>query len=499
METVAVNVSGKARRVSWNGREYLVAPATLLLERVLNGSKGPLFYPGEEIRKNPDAWNAMPIVLRHPVRDGLHVSARDPDILAEQGLGHVWRAAWNDRLDTEAWFDVLHTERHDRALPEAQRIIGRLERGEPVELSTGLYTDNEPAAPGAVHDGQPYSFIARNYRPDHVAVLPDEVGACSVKDGCGVLVNEADRGLFRRLVDWLKGGGKLPAIPEATTNNAAPEGGKTEETTVGKKELVEWLTVNCSCWKKRDAVLNAMPEEALATLKGEAEKSRTLNVIVANAKAARRAVVNAPAAVADGEVAPGINIGDLAKFLGVETDPGQDPAGFIRDILAKLDEIEKRLGDEPEPPEAPDDALPADVAPTAMSATPTGNRGKKMTANQWLATAPPEIQSAVKSAMEIERAERTRLVRQLTANVADEPRRKKLWAKFMAQPVDELRDLVSLLPAEEYAPEPLAANYFGATGSPAEPVANELEVLDLESARQEYDPVVTNRRKAAGA
>jgi hypothetical protein len=32
-------------------------------------------------------------------------------------------------------------------------------------------------------------MVARNYRPDHLAVLPDQRGACSLTDGCGVMVN----------------------------------------------------------------------------------------------------------------------------------------------------------------------------------------------------------------------------------------------------------------------------------------------------------------------
>jgi hypothetical protein len=52
-----------------------------------------------------------------------------------------------------------------------------------------LFTDNETAPPGASHLGRPYNFVARNYRPDHLAILPDQRGACSIEDGCGLNTN----------------------------------------------------------------------------------------------------------------------------------------------------------------------------------------------------------------------------------------------------------------------------------------------------------------------
>ena len=53
--------------------------------------------------------------------------------------------------------------------------------------------------------GKSYTYIAKNYRPDHLAVLPDNSGACSISDGCGVLVNQRNgkrlrKGLSKPLV-----------------------------------------------------------------------------------------------------------------------------------------------------------------------------------------------------------------------------------------------------------------------------------------------------------
>jgi hypothetical protein len=184
---LVANLSGKARRVTWNGKEWLVAPATILVEGVLNGSDGPLFYPNEEIAKDYFAWNGMPIVVYHPTEPVTNkpISARSPKVLDKQGIGYVFEANHNDKLTVEAWFDIEATRRVDG------RILSSLETGQPIELSTGLFTTNEPTK--GIHNGIEYVAIARNYRPDHLAVLPDQKGACSLKDGCGVLVNKESK------------------------------------------------------------------------------------------------------------------------------------------------------------------------------------------------------------------------------------------------------------------------------------------------------------------
>lgn len=181
------NVDGRVREATIDGRQYLVAPMSLINPGVLNGSKGPLFYPPEEINRNVDAWNGMPITVGHPTDNGRAVSARDPKVVEKFGIGVLYNAQANGKLRAEGWFDVQKTR---QVRPD---ILNKLLQGEKIELSTGLYTDNEPAPRGATHNGRKYDFIARNYRPDHLAILPDSKGACSIQDGCGVLVNQATR------------------------------------------------------------------------------------------------------------------------------------------------------------------------------------------------------------------------------------------------------------------------------------------------------------------
>lgn len=203
MAYVLVNssLSAPVRRETLHGRTYLVAPlASLPGDGVLAGSKGPLFYPAREVGANPAAWDHIPITAYHPTDPVTNepTTANDPRVLERQGIGFLSKSRYDGKLRHEAWFDEGKTRQVDNRLPEHARILPRLTRGEPIEVSTGLYTDNEEAPAGAHSRGRPYTHIARNYKPDHMAVLPDQVGACSLADGCGVHVTNSRRTTPRR-------------------------------------------------------------------------------------------------------------------------------------------------------------------------------------------------------------------------------------------------------------------------------------------------------------
>lgn len=181
MERITTNGIGRARRATVDGRDYFVAPLTTIVPGVLAGSQGALLYPPEEIKRTAAAWDGVPITVYHPPR-----SARDPGVLNKQGIGFLRNSRWSGRkLVHDGYFDVARTRTVD------PRVYDALLNGRPMELSTGLYTDNFPDE-GTAPDGRSYTHIARNYKPDHLAVLPTGVGACSLRDGCGLLVNRGN-------------------------------------------------------------------------------------------------------------------------------------------------------------------------------------------------------------------------------------------------------------------------------------------------------------------
>lgn len=207
--------SGRVRRVVLNGRRYVVAPVTMLVSGVLAGSRGPLYYAQNEVSKSTDKWNGMPIVYGHPISNNSHVSARTPEIAGSLELGRVYNSRTeNGRLTAEAWFDEDACNRVD------SRIIQNLDAGRRMEVSTGLFTETRPAPPNAAHGGKAYSYTTHDYQPDHLALLIDQEGACSLRDGCGVL-----NASLERWVPIENCGGKGSGIPGPCPKGAGIKAG----------------------------------------------------------------------------------------------------------------------------------------------------------------------------------------------------------------------------------------------------------------------------------
>lgn len=165
------------------GRNHLVVPMVMLLEGVHQGSGGPLYYPESELSKTPVVWNHKPIVVYHPIYNGQPISACDPAVIESSKVGLIMNTRWEDgKLKSEAWLEVNRCDKVDK------RIMKKINKKEMIELSTGVFTDNEDAE--GEWNGEKYTAIARNYRPDHLALLPDQKGACSIKDGAGLMRNQ---------------------------------------------------------------------------------------------------------------------------------------------------------------------------------------------------------------------------------------------------------------------------------------------------------------------
>ncbi|KKK77228.1 hypothetical protein LCGC14_2855730, partial [marine sediment metagenome] len=182
MENLTCNFAGVVREEILEGRKHLVAPATLIVPGVLNGSLGPLYYPPEELAEKPAIWNHKPIIVYHPAPGQ---SACDPDVINSRKIGLIMNTKFEDgKLKAEAWLEPTRMEKVDNRVAEA------IENQEMVEISTGVFTDNELTE--GEWNGEKYDAIARNYRADHLAILPDQTGACSIADGAGLLrLNQA--------------------------------------------------------------------------------------------------------------------------------------------------------------------------------------------------------------------------------------------------------------------------------------------------------------------
>lgn len=173
------NKASLVRRDTMEGREYIVVPMVMMVEGVHNGSQGPIYYPAEELAKLPGVWNHKPVVVYHP--DG--PTACDPDVLSTYKIGVIMNAKIdNKRLVAEAWLE------ESRIMEVDDRVMDAINNEQAMELSIGVYVEREEAE--GVWNSEQYVAIARNLRPDHLAVLPDKRGACSMADGAGFIRNE---------------------------------------------------------------------------------------------------------------------------------------------------------------------------------------------------------------------------------------------------------------------------------------------------------------------
>lgn len=165
-----------------NGREHWVLPVIMMAEGVHHGSRGPLLYTATELGRFTSAWNGIPVTVGHPQIEGDYVSANLPE-LAEGVVGRIFNCRMEGlQLRAEAWVDVT-------ALQEVSGdAFEYIKEKKALEVSVGVFSE-ERGGPGELN-GERYETAAINLRPDHLALLPNETGACSWDDGCGIRVNK---------------------------------------------------------------------------------------------------------------------------------------------------------------------------------------------------------------------------------------------------------------------------------------------------------------------
>jgi hypothetical protein len=176
---IQIGQEGKVETRKWNGRDHLVVPAIMLVEGVLHSSNAdhPALALAEEFGIFPQGWDGRPIVFGHPNEEGEAISANSPAVWEDQVIGHLFGSVMKGKkkLRTYMWLDKAKAPKKE---------LEALEKGETVEVSTGLYALEEKSE--GQFEGKDYKSIWRNIVPDHLALLPiGSVGACSVADGCG--------------------------------------------------------------------------------------------------------------------------------------------------------------------------------------------------------------------------------------------------------------------------------------------------------------------------
>lgn len=553
MEGIVINATLAVRSVVKDGRTYLVAPMTMIVPGVLHGSNGPLLYPPDEVARSVDAWNGMPITNGHPKVSGQYVSGRSPGVTQ---LGSVFNARLRDRdraLQAEAWFDEEVTR---TSAPDVhQRLVARL----PVGLSTGLFTTNEPAPPGSVWNGlKAYTAVARNHRPDHLAILVSEPGACSLADGCGVLVNEAGQTLVtvnsnpKGCNQHTGPGCSLRPGPDASgrhpsRHNPAITYGNADDRNADDDAADRQIKKAANKVNKLKAQIaasdQAHADRVAAIHAAAAEIMRGHDDAVAKAQA-RLAAARAAAAESSARLAalkakppkgkrrgktlnhsspdpePTVNqshgddamkltadqrkkiVGDLVTNCGCQNATGATPwkgkpeaelnAMTDNELLA-FDAARQAIANTAAVPDGFTDGqgnqhrydrntnswitIPAlrgpnppvignGAAPAAPAPTQTG----PLTAEQWLASMPPEMRPVWNSAVEVHDREKGAIIAQLVANVADGADKTNAVASLQRLDVATLR---TLTPLGRPTAQPtnnggaIFPNWFGGNGLPS--------------------------------
>jgi hypothetical protein len=164
-------------------KAHIVIPVVMMVEGVHSGNQGAIYHSIEELGKVPASWNGIPVVINHPEEDGQAISANSPDIIDSVTVGRVYNTTVEgNKLKAEVWLD------EDKLNAVSEKVLMDINETKEVEVSLGMFTDNE--ATEGDWNGEKYVMIAKNHRPDHLAILPDAVGACSCEDGCGLGANK---------------------------------------------------------------------------------------------------------------------------------------------------------------------------------------------------------------------------------------------------------------------------------------------------------------------
>lgn len=163
-----------------DGKSHLVVPVVMMVEGVHAGSRGAIFHPISELGKFPASWNGIPVVIHHPQQDGNFISANSPEV---PYVGRVYNTTVDgDKLKAEVYID------EQKITAISPTALAYIRQGKQLEVSVGVFTDEDSTE--GEWNGEAYIARAINHRPDHLALLPGDTGACSWNDGCGIRANK---------------------------------------------------------------------------------------------------------------------------------------------------------------------------------------------------------------------------------------------------------------------------------------------------------------------
>ena len=150
----------------------------IIQEGILN----QIFYDWEVI-KNQSIWGSAPVTVGHPMdKNNQPISFYDPRNLPNQAVGQLF---YSKSLPLTRQIEgYLYLEISNLKSKGIQEILENTNFKNQISISTGLIGMKIPNQ--GDYNGETYDFLINNIQIDHLAILLNHNGACSLDDGCGV-------------------------------------------------------------------------------------------------------------------------------------------------------------------------------------------------------------------------------------------------------------------------------------------------------------------------
>lgn len=484
LQQIITNVKPITRIDNMEDKEWVVVPMIMLMEGVHNGSCGALYYPEEELEKTPQAWNHKPVVVYHPEGP----TACDPDILTNRKIGVIMNTKYEDhKLKAEAWIDASRCKKIDN------RVMEAIEKGEMMELSTGLFTDAE--GPAGDWKGEEYDAVAKNYRPDHLALLPDLTGACSVADGAGFLRCNAEKTEERISENWVQT--YFPILNAAGIDTEKLVRNELSHSDLWRLLYAELQKQDKNAWLEEVydtfIIYNVVPDSGLYRRFYEKTGDSAVQL---------KGVAESVMRVVEYKVKPGIN-NEIRKDNKMSKEEliakliGNAESGWKnedKEVLNSMNEtqlealckkipepkVDNKEPEKKEPEVKVDNKEPEKKEPVVQ--TVVNNEPKKpMTEQEYIAAAPKNIQNVLSHGLKAYNAERDRLIETITKN----PRNQFAKDWLVTKEIEELRGLASLATVND-EPTSDAPSMFDFRGQ-AEPAKNDENVPVLTAPTMNFE------------
>ena len=168
----------KVNRQVIGNTEYLVFPTVASKSGVMNN----IYYSDELMEVNASQWENVPVIINHTVnKQGEDVGVHDPSAVNRVVVGHTANPQFKDgKLIVDFYINLEQLENSEYSF-----LRSHLEDGQSMEVSIGVIACMDFGE--GEYEGDYYFASVAMFRADHIAILPHELGACSLKDGCGTM------------------------------------------------------------------------------------------------------------------------------------------------------------------------------------------------------------------------------------------------------------------------------------------------------------------------